>query len=852
MTISYLRYDLSDGYVHNWLVAGPQPIPVSELGEGSEQDVRRRVAHDTYEEALGITGQPVERGPLSEGTFTVGDYEGAWSYTRSLEDHFVDLSDHYPMCRYLRAWAYAEVEVADAQDVSFVLTVDGGADVWLNGAPIHRMPYDGDQLRTVTFDTSLQAGRNTILVRFDQVGLRATAHRLALRLVGLSAKALAGASIVLPTTVEPVERRRKFERVLEAAYLDQAVYESHDEITVHWDDSAGDWEMFVGISLRTAGHIHAHAEIPQKPVGGKVMGHPFQFPEGRYDVVLMPPTEEYAIDNMRIRRALPFWALGNNDYSDVKYGDLPSRRAEALRHAARYSDDLFAEIAKMAIQWWSRVEMPVIRRAIERVNTRQAGSVVDLLGLLGMLTRFGEQAQFPEELRGPLESAILNYRYWCDEPGDDVMQCAAASRGLLFHTCEILAGQLYPEQEFSNVGKSGAWHLEKGQRLAIAWMQAQGIGGFSAWDSDVAYDEMLAALVHLEEFAEADDVWEPATILMDKILFEIAVNSYKGVFGSAHGITETPQTLNGMLSATSGISRLMWGMGAFNHHTIGAVSLACAENYGFPRLIQEIATDHAVELWSREQHAAESAERPVNKVTYRTADYMLSSAQDFYPGEAGDREHIWQATMSPAAQVFVNHPANASQQDVLSPNFWRGNGILPRVAQWKDVLVAVHKLPDADWMGFTHAYFPVHAFYAYELRDGWAFAQFGNAYLALTASQGMQLTEAGLHARHELRSYGTQNVWLCHMGRAAADGTFAQFQDAILALDVAFEELAVRLTSLRGETISFGWQGPLEINGEPQAIAGFRHHESRYGVADLPAEELVVVFGEQALRLSLA
>ena len=72
MIVSYLRYDLSDGYVHNWLVAGPQPIPVSELGEGSEQDVRRRIAHDTYEEALGITGQPVERGPLSEGTFTVG------------------------------------------------------------------------------------------------------------------------------------------------------------------------------------------------------------------------------------------------------------------------------------------------------------------------------------------------------------------------------------------------------------------------------------------------------------------------------------------------------------------------------------------------------------------------------------------------------------------------------------------------------------------------------------------------------------------------------------------------------------------------------------------------------------
>lgn len=46
----------------------------------------------------------------------------------------------------------------------------------------------------------------------------------------------------------------------------------------------------------------------------------------------------------------------------------------------------------------------------------------------------------------------------------------------------------------------------------------------------------------------------------------------------------------------------------------------------------------------------------VNKVSYRTSDYMLSSVQDFRKGEKGYQHHIWQATLSPYAVVFSNNP----------------------------------------------------------------------------------------------------------------------------------------------------------------------------------------------------
>jgi hypothetical protein len=309
----------------------------------------------------------------------------------------------------------------------------------------------------------------------------------------------------------------------------------------------------------------------------------------------------------------------------------------------------------------------------------------------------------------------------------------------------------------------------------------------------------------------------------------------------------------------------MWGMGVFNQHILGPVSLACAVNYELPLLIQQIATALPDEMWSREHHAGEfekwcdriNGPWEVNKVTYKTPDYMLCSAQDYRPGEKGSQQHIWQATMGPDAVVFVNHPAWVSEEGSHRPDFWHGNIILPRTAQWKDVLLSIHNLPEDDWLGFTHAYFPVFAFDEYVLRDGvdgqkWAFARKDDGYLALTAAQGFELITRGDNAYRELRSYGLHNSWLCHMGRAALDGEFNDFQKKVLALSVNFDDLAVQCDTLRGETLAFGWQGPLLLNGQEQPITGFKHYENPYCVADLAAPQMEIAFGNRLMQLELA
>jgi hypothetical protein len=394
--------------------------------------------------------------------------------------------------------------------------------------------------------------------------------------------------------------------------------------------------------------------------------------------------------------------------------------------------------------------------------------------------------------------------------------------------------------------------------MAISWLRKRGGGGFQEWDSNCYFEEDLLALAHLVDLAETPQVYDLAAVVMDKMFFTMALNSYRGTFGSTHGRTYSSHIKGGHLEATAGISRLMWGMGAFNQHVLATVGLACAENYELPLIIQAIAADLPEEVWNRERHAGELEEWcdraagswEVNKVTYKTPEYMLCSAQDYHPGEWGVQQHIWQATMGPDAVVFVTHPPCSSQEGSHRPNFWHGNIVLPRVAQWKDMLVAVHKLPENDWMGFTHAYFPVYAFDEYALRDGWAFARKGAGYLALTAARGIELMTRGDDAYRELRSYGQNNIWLCHMGRAAQDNGFAAFQEKILALDVAFEGLSTRCATLRGDTLAFGWEGPLLRNGEVQPITGFKHYDNLYCQAELPASQMEIHFGDQLMRLN--
>ncbi|MFZ1754666.1 MAG: hypothetical protein WBO46_00950 [Caldilineaceae bacterium] len=850
--ILQLDYALQNGYIHHWLVAGPLALPVSNLDDFSGTDFKSQIARHRYRAETGLSVAPAE---LQKFTPFDGENELIWKIYHTEDDHFVDRSVFHHTCHHLYTWACCTVESPRAQTVNATLTTNGPADIWLSGAHVHRVEHFCHQLpghSTCALD--LQEGRNEVLVRFEGVAVRECPYVMALH---LDSDEL---SVSLPTTIQSVNRRQKLESTFARAYLTQDIYTRDQKIVVHWPEGEPAADN-ISIRLRRKdGRIYSDFLSEGKSIQTQPVGLGYQFPAGEYEVVLMPHPNEYYEWGMRVERCLPLRIVGNHKYSAERYGTYPERREEALKAAAHRGVNVFSEIAKMELGWFDLVDQKPIVKTMEMVNRRADCSDFYLVGLLGMVGRYIETPGFPQELVDPLRDCFLNFRYWMDEPGSDAMCFWSENHQILFHTCEVLAGQLLPNETFTNAGMSGEEHREKGERMALSWLRKRARGGFREWDSNTYFEEDVLALSHLADLAENDELRELATVVLDKLFFNLAVNSYKGVFGSTHGRSYTPFLKGGYLEPTSGISRLLWGTGIFNDHILGTVSLACAVGYLLPPVIEAITLDPAEEIWSRERHTGtleqwcDVAEDDweINKVTYKTPDYMLASAQDWQPGRPGYQQHIWQATLGPEAVVFVTHPPCISEDGSHRPNFWHGNVVLPRAAQWKDVLVSLHNLPADDWLGFTHAYFPTYAFDEWTLEGGWAFAAVGEGYLAITAGQGIELTKQGKSAYQELRSYGHKNAWLVQMGRAAIDGSFADFQAKVLALDVRLAGLSVQADTLRGESMDFAWEGPLLVNEREQPITGFLHYDSPYAQMELGAEKMELQFMDLLVRLDFS
>lgn len=453
---------------------------------------------------------------------------------------------------------------------------------------------------------------------------------------------------------------------------------------------------------------------------------------------------------------------------------------------------------------WAQLKPAVIQQAIEATQKRASDYAIDLVGVLGLLARYGADPQFPPGLKAELETCVLSFNGWPPAAGDDNDDKGAPA--ILLATAAILAGQLYPAAQQAD-----------SEQMALKWLQQQTAHNFSAGISEA----IVIALTHLADLAVNDTVRELAAISLDKLFFLLAVNSLHGVEGGS-GLK------NGRLAPTSGMARLLWGMGVFNQQSRGVVSLACARNYTLPPLIAQIAADQPAEMWHRTQDSSD------NQATYKTLDFMLCSAQTA-------QQSGWQAIFDADAIVTAIQPT------------CRAEGFLRqlRVAQWQDILVAVYQLADAE-QAASQVTFPAVRFDEYTLYQGWVFARRGNGYFALTTAHGVELVTEGDTAYRALRAAGPTNVWFCHLGRAALDGSFADFQTSVLALDITFEARSIHGGTLRNQSIDFGWEGPLLIDEAEVALPDARGIENPYCEANLGDEQIEIRFQDQALRLDFS
>lgn len=136
------------GYITKWWLCGPV------LG----QDIHKAYAP--------------ERNVDLDATVQLGNVERSWRFHRTTDPqgvvNLVELMDPH---EHATCYLYAEVNVANAQDVVLKIGSNDGMKLWLNGALIHTFP--GQRSLTVDEDTvkaGLEKGRNTFLMKVTQGG----------------------------------------------------------------------------------------------------------------------------------------------------------------------------------------------------------------------------------------------------------------------------------------------------------------------------------------------------------------------------------------------------------------------------------------------------------------------------------------------------------------------------------------------------------------------------------------------------------------------------------------------------------------------------------------------------------
>jgi hypothetical protein len=578
---------------------------------------------------------------------------------------------------------------------------------------------------------------------------------------------------------------------------------------------------------------------------------------------------------------------GIDTYWDTPDKTFEQRRVQYLNYCIANPVEgrkaSFNQLARLALGE-GPLDERIIRGAVKFIYSNQDCNDFTVGGFLRMLYLYKGNPLLLAGIKSEIEKCLLDFKYWWSEPGIDRRCYHTENHQIIYHSDELLAGQLFKDQRFNNDGKTGREHIEHAKLLIERWMDFRVKFGFSEWLSNNYFDADLMALANLHDFAEDPQIRNRAQLLIDVMMFEMALNNYKGVFGSTHGRASVENIKGGRKEPSSCIMKLMFGVGVFNSsEDMGAISLA-SSSYRCPEIIRTIGTDYRTTSLTRERQSINLDDAPkyglsydneldchlywsiqdyaypkilemskvisekykvrqqedyeqydqkyenqikqygkiinrdvghkaiteVNFETYRTSDYMLSCAQSFRPGRGGFQQHIWQATLGIDAVVFTNHPGSVNE--ATHPNYWAGNGIMPRAAQSKNVLCCIYHIPSNDPLPFSHAYVPAKHFDEIVERGNWIFGRKADGYIALYSQNPWYWKADKEGNRNEVRVDSPDNTWICEMGSKEQWKNFERFVKEISSSEIRFDGHSLVYQSPTEGKVQFGWEKPLLIN----------------------------------------
>lgn len=823
--MKHLEYPLfAEGFVNRFLISEVH----TQVREFTRSTLSGRV-NEWLKKGFAIHENPCRKEFLEERRREVPDYPDftKLSEDNKLKQYFpfgnpgIDASGFYYRPTYLRMYGFTKLWSDVANTIDFELETCGGLTVWANEQLICDFtPFTRNLVKKTTVSIPLLKGENSLVVCLDDLAERDTDYYFRMKRLGG-----ADLKILIPVKEEVNESvLTKMEQMLNAMSFDKEAYIS-ESIKMNLSnpfDMNLDLEVIITPGefiekMEQSWKLIKTRKYTMEPLQkGLELFHTDDISPGYYYFTVVLTYQGISIKrkigNQLVREE--FLLSGNEDSS--------IRKKLAMDAVIRFAPDNTYKAAALLYmnQDCQRAEA-ILMEELEGVRSRKDCSDFHFIIMIYIYRMF--HSRISDTLKKALEETMVQYRYWIDEPGDDVMWFFSENHALLFHCCQYLTGTYLPDRIFTNSGRTGAEVKARGEELLHHWFDDFFREFITEWNSNAYIPVDVLGICTLYNLTEEDNaLHKKAQKALDMIFYSLTVNAHKGAVMTSFGRSYEKEMKGNYNAGTTSLLYVAYNAGYLNRACIGYISLILG-NYEPPMEFKKYAViDEEEELIFEN---TQGFENHVNLYLYKNNRALLSTAVGFKPFEKGYQEHILQATIDETAQVFVNHPGEAFPYGSGRPNFWAGNGVLPLGAQFENTAVLRFHIEEEERIGYTHAYIPISAFSRYKGEDGVLVLEKDGAYIAVKALQGLTIQEHGPNQFREFISRGRDNVWVVRVGSLREDQSLDDVFNAFKKLVINMDGTSTSVTDENGTEYLLEKETILKVNGEtvyhyPQTVEG--------------------------------
>ena len=293
-------------------------------------------------------------------------------------------------------------------------------------------------------------------------------------------------------------------------------------------------------------------------------------------------------------------------------------------HGVDSVQGLYHELAEMELAAAAGTAAPIreyiINKALDRIDTRLDCADFVIPALIRMLMAHRGTPRLPEEMAQRMEKSLIGFKYWLDEPGTIQACFFTENHQVLFYSAEYLVGQMFPDAVFPNNGMTGREHHAHGEAFLRRWLEWRIRFGFAEWLTQGYYMDDILGLVNLMIYAQDEDIREKSRMIIDLLVFDLAIHGFKGHLPTTHGRVYTDFIIEPDHEDCSHLMRFLFDEGS-NESLCGAAVMLAAVDYRIPQAILNVYQQK--ELSTRQRMSVDAADAAAFGVDPKDFDNIM-------------------------------------------------------------------------------------------------------------------------------------------------------------------------------------------------------------------------------------